>query len=64
LGILFIDSVLNEACRKDVEIIIVNDGRERSTIKLADRYPVKVIDGNGHGPVAARNIGVQISRGE
>ena len=59
-----IDSVLNEAWRKDIEIIIVNDGRERSTAKLADRYPVRVIDGNGHGPAAARNIGVKCAKGE
>jgi len=59
-----VESVLNAAKSEDVEIIIVNDGSDRATSELAHQYPVKVINGNGNGPAAARNIGVQQSRGE
>jgi GT2 family glycosyltransferase len=55
---------LNATKSEDVEIIIVNDGLDRATSELAHQYPVKVINGNGNGPAAARNIGVQSSSGE
>lgn len=59
-----VESVLNSTSNKDIEIVIVNDGLDRTTSQLADKYPVKVIDGNGNGPASARNIGVQNSSGE
>ena len=59
-----VQSVLGEICSKDVEIIIVNDGRDESLALLADRYRVRVVDGDGTGPAAARNIGITFSRGE
>ena len=59
-----IESVLMDACNEDIELIVVNDGLDEATAKLADRYPVKVIPGDGSGPASARNIGVQASQGE
>jgi glycosyltransferase involved in cell wall biosynthesis len=59
-----IESVLIETHGVDVEVIIVNDGLDNATAKLAERYPVKVISGNGNGIAAARNIGVKSSQGE
>jgi glycosyltransferase involved in cell wall biosynthesis len=59
-----IESVLIEAKNLGVEVIIVNDGLDNATAKLADSYPVKVISGDGTGPAAARNIGVLFSHGD
>jgi glycosyltransferase involved in cell wall biosynthesis len=59
-----IHSVLNETRGEDVEVIVVNDGMDEATAQLALKYPVKLINGNGNGPAAARNIGVQASQGE
>jgi glycosyltransferase involved in cell wall biosynthesis len=59
-----VQSVINEIRSEDVEIIIVNDVRDESLALLTDRYPVRVIDGDGTGPAAARNIGVAFSRGK
>jgi len=59
-----IESILNVADHNDAEIIIVNDGLDKATAQLADQFPVKVIDGNGKGPAAARNIGVRSSIGQ
>jgi len=59
-----IESVMKVVNDEDVEIIIVNDGLDEATAQLADRYPVKVVDGNGNGIAAARNIGIQSSSGE
>jgi GT2 family glycosyltransferase len=41
----------------------VNDGLDNARAKIADRYAVRVINGNGAGPAAARNIGVAFSHG-
>jgi glycosyltransferase involved in cell wall biosynthesis len=46
------------------EIIVVNDGLDDKINLLAKQYPVKVISGNGKGAAAARNIGVQCSKGK
>jgi glycosyltransferase involved in cell wall biosynthesis len=59
-----IESVLIESRGVDVEIIIVNDGLDHVTAKLADHYPVRVIPGNGGGIASARNIGMKSSQGE
>ena len=47
----------------DVEVILVNDAAERMISDLAAAYPVTVVNGNGRGLAAARNIGVRASRG-
>ena len=59
-----IPSVLKEVGQNNIEVIIVNDGCDEETARLASVYPVRVIDGNGAGPAAARNIGVRSSSGE
>lgn len=59
-----IESVLMEARNEDIELIVVNDGLDEATARLSRKYPVRVIDGDGHGPASARNIGVLASRGE
>jgi glycosyltransferase involved in cell wall biosynthesis len=50
-------------CNKS-EVIVVNDGLDKNIAQLAERYPVKVVNGNDHGLAAARNIGVRHSRGQ
>jgi glycosyltransferase involved in cell wall biosynthesis len=59
-----VESILNTVDHSDIEIIIVNDGLDKSMVQLAEKYPVKVIEGNGKGPAAARNIGVRSSIGQ
>ena len=59
-----IESVLMDARNEDIELIVVNDGLDEATAKLADQYPVKVIPGNGNGLAAARNIGLKSASSE
>jgi len=59
-----IKSILDIPAHELAEVIIVNDGLDKETNLLADKYPVKVINGNGEGAAAARNIGVQFSKGQ
>lgn len=46
-----------------VEVIVVNDEAEQAIAHVAADYPVRVVNGNGRGAAAARNIGVQVSKG-
>lgn len=59
-----IKSILDCPAHELAEIIIVNDGLDKDTNLLAEKYPVMIVDGNEKGPAAARNIGVQFSKGQ
>ena len=58
-----LDSLEKYASSEDTEIIIVNDGSEDDILRLVSSYPVQIVNGNGRGPAAARNIGVNFSKG-
>jgi glycosyltransferase involved in cell wall biosynthesis len=58
-----LDSLIRSVAAADTEIIVVNDGCDNAVARLSSEYRVKIIDGNGSGPAAARNIGVQSSKG-
>jgi glycosyltransferase involved in cell wall biosynthesis len=47
----------------EVEVIVVNDASEKAISNAASDYPVKIVDGDARGIAAARNIGVQSSKG-
>lgn len=46
-----------------MEIIIINERRDAGTAKLAQRYPVNLVPGNGGRAAAARNLGIKEARG-
>ncbi|MCK5043484.1 glycosyltransferase family 2 protein [Candidatus Pacearchaeota archaeon] len=48
---------------KNVEIVIVDDGSTDSTIKLAEKYKIKILKQNHQGPGAARNFGAKNALG-
>jgi GT2 family glycosyltransferase len=58
-----IESILDDPNASAAEIIVVNDGLDNNIRILERKYPVRVIEGNHQGSAAARNIGVQSSKG-
>lgn len=63
-----IESILNQTF-KDFELIIINDGSIDNTGKICDEYSrldsrIRVIHSYNMGQSAARNIGIQHSKGE
>jgi glycosyltransferase involved in cell wall biosynthesis len=44
------------------EIVFVNDGSTDDTARIAAGYPVRVLEGGGRGPGAARNLGWRAAR--
>ncbi len=58
-----LDSLIQYAYCEHTEIIIVNDASEDDIRQIGSRYPAVVVDGNGGGAAAARNIGVQFAKG-
>lgn len=59
-----LESIFKQAL-DDMEVIIVDDCSKDDTVKLANKYPVKVIkmEKNG-GPARARNRGVREAKGD
>ncbi len=57
-----IESALAQT-RKDVEVIVVNDGSPDNTSAVASRYPVKLVEQENKGLSAARNAGIKASAG-
>jgi len=57
-----IESALNQTF-KDAEVIVVNDGSTDSSLSIAKRYPVVIVDQMNKGLAGARNAGVLNSTG-
>jgi len=58
-----LESVLRADKGKEVEVIIINDGQNAGIEKLAKKYPVNLVPGNGGGAAAARNLGIKKANG-
>ncbi len=63
-----LDSVLNQSM-KDIEVILVNDGSTDRTLQIAQKYSsvlpnFKIITTENYGPGNARNIGLELAKGE
>ena len=63
-----IESILNQTI-DDFEIIAVNDGSTDNTLQILNGYAEKyenflVIDKENGGPASARNLGIDIARGD
>lgn len=62
-----IESVVNQTL-KDIEIIIVNDGTKDNSMKKIEKYlsdpRIIVIDKENGGLSSARNVGLEIAKGE
>jgi len=58
--------VENVLCQtyKNLEIIVVNDGSRDGSQKIAEQYPVKVINQTNQGLSAARNAGTNTATGD
>ncbi len=64
---LCIESITNQNY-KNIEIILVNDGSTDNSGRICDAYAlsdnrIKVIHTRNNGPAAARNIGIETSKG-
>jgi len=68
----YIDAALWSARRQslsDIEIIVIDDGSTDDTRQKIDQHAaedprLRVLDGPGRGPAAARNIGLKAARGQ
>lgn len=49
---------------KDYEVILVNDGTKDNSMKIAQKYPFKIINQKNQGLSMARNTGVKEATGE
>lgn len=61
-----IRSVINQSY-KDIEVILVDDGSKDNSLAIAQKYEsdtFKVISQSKRGACAARNLGIQYSKGE
>lgn len=62
-----LESVINQTL-KEIEIIIVNDGTQDNSMKKIERFlsdkRIVVIDKENGGVLSARNVGLEIAKGE
>lgn len=65
---LCVESIVNQSY-KNIEILLINDGSTDNSGEICDTYArndkrIKVIHTKNNGPAAARNIGIDNSKGE
>jgi GT2 family glycosyltransferase len=60
-----LDALLKQKARRDVEILVVNDGSTDATASVVENYSgVLLITQPNGGPAAARNLGAREARGD
>lgn len=65
-----VESLLNQTCKDDYEIILVDDGSTDSSGDICDRYAknnpdkIKVVHKKNEGLVSARQAGIEAANGE
>ena len=52
-----LNSLLNQRCSCEYEIMVVNDGSSDRTSDIVKKYPVKLLAQEHRGPAATRNLG-------
>lgn len=62
-------SCLKHLAQQDIdkslyEIIVVDDNSSDNSVKIAEKYSDKVIISDGKGPAYARNLGLQVAKGD
>lgn len=63
-----LDSIINQTL-KDIEIICINDGSTDASIDILEKYAkadsrIQIFNQNNSGLSAARNRGIELSKGE
>lgn len=58
-----VSSLLNQNF-KDFEIVVVDDGSTDNTLKILDKFKVKILKQKHQGPAVARNLGAKEAKGK
>jgi glycosyltransferase involved in cell wall biosynthesis len=61
-----LDSLYQQSCTADIEIIVVNDGSSDSTLDILENQQtsnLKIVSQTNKGPLLARNAGIKIASG-
>ncbi len=64
IGLTLSSLIRNAVLKLEFEIIVVDNGSSDNTMKIAERYPVKVVSCAKRGQGAARNLGLLEAKGD